>query len=167
MRVLRVHGPGADLRVADAIGAAVAAFNGALDIRLRFLAIGIEETVLDASATSPDGTAAAARALREAPYEAVVLLGDPEAAHTLSTAAKDVGVPVVRVGAGHRKGRTADAARAADRLALAHVALDAASAAVLREEGFSAPHDPPGDDPAAAGERVVRALTQVRRLKSC
>lgn len=166
MRVLRVEGPGTDPRIAEAIGAAVVAFNGALDIRLRFLAIGIEETVLAAGEphAAPE---AVARSLSSAPFEAVVLLGDPEVAHACAAAADRAGVPVVRVGAGLRSGGAADASRAVDRIARALVALDDAAAEALRGEGFSPSEEPRGDDPAAAGERVVRALTRVRRISPC
>ena len=153
-------------RTAWLIAASVAAFNGSLDIRLRFLAIGIEETVLDLD----DRRGAAERVTRvlaDGGFSAVVLAGDAVLAQACATAASRAGVPVVRVGAGERAGDGADASRAADRLAQAHVALDAASAASLAAEGIGAAEDVRSGDLASVGERVVRALSRVRRLSSC
>lgn len=161
MRVLRIHAPGTDAAVADAITGAVRAFNAALDIRLRFLAIGIEETL--AARGAPVGRAdTVADALGEAAYDAVVLLGDAEAALVCAGAVERAGVPLVRVGAGARAGREAGAARALDRLARTAVALDEAAAAALGAEGI--PCVGPGAGEAQGpGELVVEALMRIRR----
>jgi UDP-N-acetylglucosamine 2-epimerase len=179
MKVLRVHAPGTDPVLAGHVTAAVRTFNAELDIRLRFLAIGIEERVLDvqdaagaaeqvgaalggaqdaseATASGPDGAPAPTT-------DAVLLLGGGEAAVAAAATAARARVPVVRVGAGAR-GEGADAARAVDRLAAVRLAHDDLALQALREEGLGEASETvgaPGDP--ASGERIVRALSRARR----
>src|SRR6185503_5851476 len=75
MRVLRVHAPGTPTAVAEAVGRAAVEFNRGLDIRLRFLSIGIEETVVEV-ADAADAAERVAAALAERPSDAVVLFGE-------------------------------------------------------------------------------------------
>jgi hypothetical protein len=164
MKVLRVEAPGTDPALAQAIAAAVASFNANLDIRLRFLSIGIEETVVRPA----DAASAAERVgaeLARGGVDAVLLLGDGEAAVAAAAAAVRAQAPLVRPGAGRRSGPAADAARAVDRLANVLIAHDAAALEALREEGLAAA-ETLGRVPAA-GERVVRALTAARRRDPC
>lgn len=168
MRVLRVHAPGTDARVASGIAAAVRAFNAGLDIRLRFLAIGIEESVLEI-ADAADAAASVSAAIGAAtagarPTDVVIVLGHGAASVAAATVAARERVPLVRVGAGDRSGAGADADRAADRLAATRLAHDAAGLSALRDEGLADGAEVVGtpDDPAS-GERIVRALYRARR----
>jgi hypothetical protein len=171
MKVLRVHAPGADPRLGPSIEAAVRAFNGGLDIRLRFLAIGIEEQVTEApdAATAAETVGGALGTGASAPgADAVLLLGGGEAAVAAASAAVRARVPVLRVGAGERTGPGADAARAVDRLSAVLLVHAADAAAALRAEDAAAAVEVIGapDDPAI-GERIVRALSRARRRWPC
>jgi hypothetical protein len=97
-----------------------------------------------------------------------VLLGGGEAAVAAAAAAARARVVVLRVGAGDRSGRGADAARAADRLCGVLLAYDEPSAAVLRGEGPAAEIEVVGrpEDPET-GRKVVRALSRARRRRPC
>lgn len=159
MKVLRIHAPGTSRALAERVGSAVADFNRGLDIRLRFLSIGIDESVLDV----PDAATADAAAAAEPRPDALVLLGDGAAAVAAATCAARAGIAVVRVGAGRRSGADPDAARAVDRLAAVLIVHDAACARALQAEGVSGLVVDVGgeDDPSAAG-RIVEAVSRAR-----
>lgn len=167
MRVVRVHAPGAEEVLAAAVAEAVRAFNGALDIRLRFLAIGIEETVLAvadaASAAEAVGAALESREGRTG-ADVVLILGDGDAAVAAATVARRAQVPALRVGAGDRPGPDPGAARAVDRICSVLLARGAEAVRTLREEGVTGEIEDVGEpgDPAT-GERIVRALARARR----
>ena len=81
MKVLRVHAAGGS-RLADAVSRAVKDFNRGLDIRLRFLSIGIEESVLEvADAVGPRGPASIG-------FEAPSLVADASGAPPLAAASR-------------------------------------------------------------------------------
>jgi alkyl hydroperoxide reductase subunit AhpF len=163
MRVLRVHAPGTPRGLAERVGRAIVEFNQGLDIRLRFLAIGIEETVIDAESAAAAADGVAAELARRQP-DAVVVLGDGPAALAAAACAARAGRAVVRVGAGRRDGALADESRAIDRLAALHLVHGAAAAKALDEEGLTAQRVDVGDaEDAASGERIVRALSRARR----
>ena len=160
MRILTVVAPGGG-EMRESVSLAVNAWTRGLDIRLRFLNIGLEETVL--VLPSGRGPAEPAAAGLEAVEQAIsrlrpgaVLLhgGGPAALAAAVTAAK-AGVPVVRTGAGRRDGPDGDAERAADRLATVRASADAAALAVLRDEGL--------DGTEGSPEEVVKALVRVVR----
>jgi len=163
MKVLRVHAPGTPTAVADAVGRAAVEFNRGLDIRLRFLSIGIEETVL-VVADAAQAAEAVAAAVNERAPDAVVLFGDGAAALAAATSAARSTTALVRVGAGRRDGADGDAARAIDRLAALLIVDGAAAAAALDAESVGATRVDVGpfDDPAA-GEKIVRAVSRARR----
>jgi hypothetical protein len=162
MKVLRVHAPGAPRALAEKVGRAVADFNRGLDIRLRFLSIGIDETVIDVedAAEAADAVAAAA----DPRPDAMVLLGTGAAAAAAAAWAAGAGVALVRVGAGRRTGPDPDAARAADRVAAVLLVHDGECARALRAEGVTGIVVDVGaeDDPSAAG-RIVEAVSRARR----
>ncbi len=163
MRVLRVHAPGTPPAVADAVGRAVVDFNRGLDIRLRFLSIGIEETVVEIGDAAGAAETVSQAAGRLAP-DAVVLFGDGPAALAAAAAAARSKAPLVRVGAGRRVGVDADAARAIDRLAALLVVDGAAAAAALAAENLAAPCvEVGGFADAAAADKIVRAVSRARR----
>jgi UDP-N-acetylglucosamine 2-epimerase (non-hydrolysing) len=164
MKVLRVHAPGTPAHVAQAVGRAVVEFNRGLDIRLRFLSIGIEETVVEVADAAAAAEVVSKAAADRAP-DAVVLLGDGPAALAAATSAVRARAALVRVGAGRREGPDADAARAVDRLASLLVVDLPAAAAALDAESLAAPRALVGDfADAAAGEKIVRAVSRARRL---
>ncbi|MCE9636403.1 MAG: hypothetical protein K8T90_11925 [Planctomycetes bacterium] len=167
MRVLRIRTPGADAGVVASLDSAMRAFNAALDIRLRFLSIGIEAVSLDvpdaAIAAESVGAALAPRDGRPAGADAVLLVGGGAAAVAVASTALRAHVPVLRVGAGER---AADAgpARATDRLCPVLLVHDAEQARVLRDEGLTAEIEDVGAaDAATLGDRIVRALMRARR----
>lgn len=167
MRLLRVHAPGADPRVAAAVGDAVRSFNASLDIRLRFLSIGIEETVAEVRAAEDAATGVEDLVRRESP-DLLLLLGGGEAAIAAASASLRSGVPVARAGAGVRTGAAADADRALDHLCGVLLAPGEAEASALRGEDVRAVVEIVGgsDDPAV-GEKIVRALSRARRRERC
>jgi UDP-N-acetylglucosamine 2-epimerase len=166
MRVLRVHAPGTDAALAAGVGRAVLDFNRALDIRLRFLAIGVEETVLEVRSAA-EASEALAAALKEQAPDAVLLLGDGPAALAAATCTVRERAILVRVGAGRRGGPDADASRAVDRLAALHLVHAESDAAALAGEGSATPLVEVGAvDDAATGEKIVRALSRARRAAS-
>lgn len=163
MKVLRVQAPGTPRELAESVARAVVEFNRGLDIRLRFLSIGIEETVVevDDAAGSAESVAIA---MRETAPDVVVLFGEGAAALAAATIAVRERAVLVRGGAGRRHGPNADADRAIDRLAAVHLVHGAADARNLESEGATGQTIDVGaaGDPAA-GERVVRALSRARR----
>jgi hypothetical protein len=163
MKVLRVHAPGTSTAVADAVGRAAVEFNRGLDIRLRFLSIGIEETVVEVK-DAADAAEAVAAAVSERAPDAVVLFGDGAAALAAATSAARGRTALVRVGAGRRVGADADSARAIDRLAALLIVDGPAAAAALDAENLVVPRVDVGDfeDPSA-GEKIVRAVSRARR----
>jgi UDP-N-acetylglucosamine 2-epimerase len=170
MRVLRVHAPGTPDALRRAVAEAVRAFNDELDIRLRFLSIGIEERTLDVT-DAADAAARTGEALADGSFDVVLLAGGGEAALAAAAAAVRARVPLVRAGAGTRA--DADAAppgspsRGADRLASVLLPYTGEDHARLVAEGL-APDDPTGapEDPAA-GPRIVKALSAARRRDPC
>jgi len=163
MKVLRVHAAGTPSALAAAVGRAAVEFNRGLDIRLRFLSIGIDETVLEVGDAAAGAEAVRAAILDRSP-DAVLLFGDGASALAAATSAARARTPIVRVGAGRRVGPDADAARAIDRLASLLVVDGAAAAAALEAESVTSPRVDVGDfaDPAA-GDKIVRAVSRARR----
>jgi hypothetical protein len=161
MKVLRVHAPGAPRALAEQVGRAVADFNRGLDIRLRFLSIGIDESVLELGA---EGAADALAAATQRRPDAVVVLGGGAEAVAAATSAAAAGIAVVRVGAGRRAGPDPDAARAVDRLAAVLLVHDAECARALQAEGVTGlvVDVGPEDGPSAAA-RIVEAVSRARR----
>lgn len=163
MRILRIHAPGTDAALAKAIGAAVASFNAELDIRLRFLSIGVDEVVLDV-ASAESAAASVGRALAAGTADVVVLLGGGEAGLAAAAAVVRAQVPLIRVGAG-RRDEDDGASRGIDHLATCRFALSAADAAVLAAEGADAAETMTGGATDETGAAIVRAVT--RRRQSC
>ncbi len=163
MKILRVHAPGTDAALAKAIGAAVASFNADLDIRLRFLSIGVDEIVLDV-ATAEDAAASVGRALASGAADVVVLLGGGEAGLAAAAAVVRAQIPLFRIGAG-RRGSDGGASRGIDHLASCRLALSAADAAVLASEGVDVAETMSGGTTDETGAAIVRAVT--RRRQSC
>jgi hypothetical protein len=163
VRVLRIHAPGTPGDLAAGVGRAVVEFNRGLDIRLRFLSIGIEETVIEV-ADAAGSAESVALAIRTGLPDVVVLFGEGAPALAAATIAVRERAVLVRGGAGRRDGPHADADRAIDRLATVHLVHCAAEARNLESEGCAAQAIDVGaaGDPAA-GERVVRALSRARR----
>lgn len=161
MKVLRVHAPGAPRALTEQVGRAVADFNRGLDIRLRFLSIGIDESVLEIEAEGADAAIAAATDTRP---DVIVLLGDGAPAVAAATCASRAGIAVVRVGAGRRAGPDPDAARAVDRLAAVLLVHEAECARALKAEGATGlvVDVGPEDGPSAAA-RIVEAVSRARR----
>ncbi len=158
MRVLRVVAPGAAGPLVALVRDGIVAFNAELDIRLRFLAIVIEERELVV-----DGVEDAALRCEEAfgAYrpDVVALHGEGPAAVAAATAAVRAGRVLVRVGAGRRDGPDADAARAVDRLAHALVAFGDGPLAALREEGLAGRTVAlPAPDAPGVGRDIIKAL---------
>ena len=161
MKVLRVHAPGASRSLAERVGAAVADFNRGLDIRLRFLSIGIDESVIEVDGA---GAADAVTAAMETRPDVLVLLGGGAEAVAAATSASRAGIAVVRVGAGRRAGTDPDAARAIDRLAAVLIVHDAAAARALAAEGVTGlVVDVGGQDDPSAAVRIVEAVSRARR----
>ncbi len=167
MKLLVVRAPGAHAALTRSVDAALAAFNAALDIRLRFLSIGIETRSVDVTSAA-DAADIVGAALADGGADVVLLLGGGESAVAAAATARRAETPVVRAGAGVRGRGDADGAdRAADRLAEVLLPFDAAGAKALRAEGL-VPATEVGDpaDPAA-GSRVVAAVTAARRGYPC
>jgi UDP-N-acetylglucosamine 2-epimerase len=163
MRVLRIHAPGTPRGLADRVGRAVADFNRALDIRLRFLSIGIEETVLDVDSAAGAAESVAAALAERAP-DVVVVFGDGPAALAAAACAARGRVVLARAGAGRREGPAADEARAIDRLASLHLVHAAECAKILEDEAVAGQRvDVGGAEDPSSGERIVRALSRARR----
>ncbi|MCK6480620.1 MAG: hypothetical protein L6R43_10855 [Planctomycetes bacterium] len=157
MRILVLAAPGGE-EARAAAAAAVAAWNRALDIRLRFLDLVIEEAAV--ALGPPEGVPAeghpgAAEALRRERPSVALLHGRGPAALAAAVSAGRAGVPLVRTAAGLRDGPDADADRAADRLAAALLAPSGEALAVLAAEGLAA-------EPFSA-EAAVKALIRLRR----
>jgi len=172
MKLLRILCPGHDPAASSALRDGVAAFNRGLDIRLRFLSIGIE----DREITVTDGTSAATQVENEldafAP-DAVVLLGHGAAAVSAATLSARRPMVLARLGSGVRDGPSADAARAVDHLSAVLLVLDDACEAALRAEGLGdriARVARPDDSGAAGnsdfGRNVIMALRAARARPS-
>jgi hypothetical protein len=159
VRLLTVVAPGGD-EARRSVSVALDAWTRGLDIRLRFLNIGIEETVLVLPAPvgpgEPSATALrmAEEAIDRAEPAVVLLHGGGPAALAAAVSAAKAGVPVVRTGAGGRAGLAADEERAADRLTAVRLAAEGALAA-LRDEGL------PGEP--FTPEAAVRAVLRLQR----
>lgn len=167
MKILRVHAPGTDVALAKAIGAAVASFNADLDIRLRFLSIGVDEVVLDV-ASAENAAAAVGSALAGGAADVVVLLGGGEAGLAAAAAVVRAQVPLFRIGAGRRSGcddGVDGASRGIDHLATCRIALGEADAAVLAAEGLDVAQTVTIGKRDETGAAIVRAVT--RRRQSC
>jgi hypothetical protein len=163
MKVLRIHAAGTDPELAASVSSAVDSFNRGIDIRLRFLSIEIDETVVEA----PDPESAAAvvgELVRTSRPALCVLLGHGVAALAAGAAAVRVGARLVRVGAGCRQGEGADAERAMDRLASVCLVFDEAAFAALADEGLSDRGRRVGSQrEPRVGERIVGELARARR----
>jgi UDP-N-acetylglucosamine 2-epimerase len=158
VRLLTLVAPGGDGTRA-ALSGALAAWTRGLDIRLRFLEMGVEETVLALDAGEGRDAAAALasveRALARERPSVAVLHGRGPAALAAAVTASKAGLPLVRVGAGLRDGASADEDRAADRLASERFAAGEAALEALRAEGLSAE--------AWSPEAAVRAVIRLHR----
>lgn len=153
MRLLTVVAPGGEA-ARRTVSAALAAWTKGLDIRLRFLNIGVDEEILAVPLPAPAMAAVEAALLRARP--AVVLLhGTGPAALAAAVAAGKAQVPVVRTAAGERDGAAGDEDRAADRLASALLAAGDAALAALSAEGLSGEPFTP--------EAAVRAVIRLHR----
>jgi hypothetical protein len=170
MRILRLLCQDHETASATALRDAVAAFNRGLDIRLRFLSIGIEDRELEIG-EGPDAAVAAERELIAFRPDAVVLLGDGAAAVAAATVAVRHAGVVAHFGAGRRDGDAADTARAVDHLSNVLLVLDDAGDAALREEGLGervvrvVESGGVEDDPAF-GPKVIKALRAARARSS-
>lgn len=170
MRILRLLCPGHDASAASALRDAVAAFNRGLDIRLRFLSIGIEDREFEIGG-GPDAAEAAERELVAFLPDAVVLLGDDEAAAAVATVVLRHTAVLAHLDAGRRDGPAADTARAVDHLATVLLVLDDAAESALREEGLGdriarvASEGGAVEDPAF-GPNVIKALRATRTRPS-
>ena len=159
MRLLTIEAPGGG-EERRAVSVALGEWTRGLDIRLRFLNIGFEESVLVLDAPPGPGEPAASallaaeRALERERPAVVILHGGGPAALAAAVSAAKSGVPLVRTGAGRRDGPAADEERAADRLASVRLAPEDRLAA-LRDEGL----DGEPFTPAAA----VRAALRLQR----
>ena len=153
MKLLTVVAPGGE-ETRAAVSAALAAWTRGLDIRLRFLNIGVEEETL--AVPLPAGALAAVEAalLRHRP--AVVLLhGGGPAALSAAISASKAAVPLVRTAAGVRGGASGDEERAADRLASALLAAGPGPLDALAGEGLAGERFTP--------EAAVRAVIRLHR----
>lgn len=163
MRVLRVHANGASEIFADTLSRAIEQFNRALDIRLRFLSIGIEDHEVRLTSVE-DSPVAVADAVEQFRPSLVLLCGSGDDAVAAAATAARLHVPLVRLGAGRRSGTDADSDRAIDRIAAWHLCHDDATRGNLEQEGMTEAAWIVGDvaDPAT-GPRVVDALSRIRR----
>lgn len=165
MRVLRVHTEHADPAVTGAVDHAIQRFNRGLDVRLRFLSIGIEDAVVRPG----EGVEVAAEidaALDRHQPEIVLIVGSGAAAPAAATVAARRRVRTVRLGAGNRSGPHADYERATDRVCTWRLCLDRAALSRLEEEGLGADSSVVGDsDSSTMADRVVDALSRIRRTK--
>ena len=153
MRLLTVVAPGGEGTRAT-VSAALAAWTRGLDIRLRFLNIGVEEEALAVPAPAEALAAVEAALLRVRP--AVVLLhGTGPAALAAAVSAAKSAVPFVRTAAGIRDGAAADEDRAADRLAAALLAPGPGELEALAAEGLAGERFTP--------EAAVRAVIRLHR----
>ena len=148
MKLLTLVAPGGD-EARRTVSGALAEWTRGLDIRLRFLNIGVEEAVV-VLAGDALGVAEAAL-LRERPA-AALLHGRGPLAMAAAISVSKAGVPLVRTGAGRRDGEFSDGERAADRLGTALLAEAAADLAALAAEGLAGEPFSPG----AAVKAVIR-----------
>jgi hypothetical protein len=165
VRILAVTAPGGEAR-ARALSGAVAAWNRGLDIRLRFLAIGVEEAsfVLPGGAGAAEGLVAVDAAVARERPALLVLHGSGPGALAAAISAARSAVPVLRTGSGERGGPTEEEDRAVDRLATVRCADGPAALENLRAEGLGEGSLVAGDpaDPAAV-ERALQALLRALR----
>jgi hypothetical protein len=159
VRLLTVVAP-EGAAAAAAPSEALAAWTRGLDIRLRFLNIGVEETVLAPPEPAAGAPAAAAlaeveRAVDRLEPSVLLLHGRGPVALAAALSAAKAGVPVVRTAAGLRDGPAGDEDRAADRLAAARLAPGAAALEALGAEGLDGTEFTP--------EAAVRAVLRLQR----
>jgi UDP-N-acetylglucosamine 2-epimerase len=169
MKLLRLLCPGHDADAATALRDAVMAFDRGLDIRLRFLSIGIRDHELVVTETADVATVVEAELARIRP-DAVVLLGSGAACVTAASIAVR-SVPVLaRLGAGRRDGESADASRAIDHLSTVLFVTDDAAEATLHDEGLGdrVQRVARGDTTADPefGRNVIKALRASRARSS-
>ena len=172
MRLVRVAAPGADADLTDQLGAAFRAFNAGLDIRLRFLSIGIEDRLVEVG-DAAEATRTVDGLLAGGDVAAVLLDGTGPAALGAATVTVRRGVALVRLGAG-RRDDDPESCRAIERLAALLVA-DPDGLGTLRSEGMSeqdvarrvvstAAVAAPGNGAGKTwGERVIAAVRRVGR----
>jgi UDP-N-acetylglucosamine 2-epimerase len=153
LRLLTVVAPGGEDSRA-AVSTALAAWTRGLDIRLRFLNIGVEEEVL-ALPVPGNALAAVEEALARRRPAVVLLHGGGPAALAAAVSAGKAGVPVVRTAAGLREGASGDEERAADRLSASLLARDGGGLRALAAEGLAAE--------AFTPEAAVRAVIRLQR----
>ena len=166
MKLLLIRATGVPDGLADSALRAIAAFNASLDIRLRFLNIGIEPSVV-AVAEAAEAAEVVDAALSQSPFDAALLFGGGAAALAAATTVVRSGVLLVRAGAGVRTGPEADASRAIDRLAGVLLPFDAAGTRSLQSEGLHAEAPIGRADDDESGAKLVRGLTAARRRNSC
>ena len=157
MRILVLAAPG-EAEARAAVSAAVGAWNRGLDIRLRFLDIGLEEILLELPDPAGDpgaGLLVVEEAILRAGPAGALLHGRGPAALAAAVSLAKAGVPLVRTAAGLRDGPFADADRAADRLSAVRLAPTPAALAALSAEGLEA-------EPFAA-DAAVKAVIRLRR----
>lgn len=163
MRVLRIHAAETDEALAATLAEAVEAFNRSVDIRLRFLSIEIDETVVETGDAETAATIVG-ESIRGSRPSLCLLLGHGDSALAAASAAVRLGVRLVRVGAGRREGAGADAERAVDRLSALCLVHDEAALAVLTGEGLADRGRPIGSPrEPRVGERIVGELARARR----
>ena len=136
MRLLRVLCHDHDPRDADALRSAIGEFNRGLDIRLRFLSIGIEDREVEVDA-GDEAAVAVERALEDRPADAVIVLGNGAEAVAATTFAVRCVPVVAHWDAGRREDAAADTRRAVDHLSTLLLVRGDEADAVLRAEGLA------------------------------
>jgi UDP-N-acetylglucosamine 2-epimerase len=160
MKILRVLAPDADPSQVGQVRDAVQAFNRGLDIRLRFLAIVVEDRELQVD--EPETAAETVGAALAAYGPSVVLVqGADEAALAAATVAAREDVLLARLGAGSRDGPAADVARAVDHLCGLLIVLDDEASASLASEGL-ADRVLRLEEGPDLGDQVIKALRAER-----
>jgi hypothetical protein len=169
MKILTVTLPGAE-GARDAVSASLADWNRGIDIRLRFLNIGIEETRLDLEPGADIGEDCAVALervetaiARERPVLILLHGGGAPALSVAVTAAKAT-VPLFRTSAGMRGGPFDGEERGADRLATVRMAAGSAALAELVEENLGEGSSDPGSPGSPGWEgAVARAVVRILR----
>ncbi len=160
MKILRVLAPDADEALARSVRDAVQSFNRGLDIRLRFLSIGVEDSELRVDDPESAAERVGAQVATDRPSVVLVQGDDTSALAAVTMAARSTAV-VVHLCAGVRTGPRADSARAIDRLSGVLLAVGVDALAALEAEGLGARTTPlrPGTD---IGHQVIKALRAAR-----
>lgn len=164
MKILRVLAPSAEPELADHVREGVAEFNRGLDIRLRFLAIGVEDS--EVVVEEPESAAEiVAEAMAAAQPTVVLVHGDDSAALAAATIAARSDAVIAHVGAGVRsglqEGADADTARAIDHVCGLLLAIGPEAVEALAEEGLQERTRPLERGPEL-GHQVIKALRAER-----